>query len=89
MSRTLRPLSLAMGRLEFINGTFIFFILLSSNSNWKAWYTHQNKIGHSLINPCLQNKLIQNLKLKKKKKKTSQSTLYISFKTMFQHIYIL
>ena len=24
MSRTLRPLSLAMGRLEFINGTFIF-----------------------------------------------------------------
>ena len=67
MSRTLRPLSLAMGRLEFINGTFIFFILLLSNSNWKAWYTHQNKIGHSPINPCLQNKLIQNLKLKKKK----------------------
>ena len=79
MSRTLRPLSLAMGRLEFINGTFIFFILLSSNSNWKAWYTHQNKIGHSPINPCLQNKLIQNLKLKKKKKKKNFSIHFVYF----------
>ena len=82
MSSTFKTLKLSyMGRLQFIKGTFFIFNYHPIQIE-RVGHTHQNKIRHSYTNNSI---FLKKNYIKKKKKKT---TLYISFKTTFQLIYI-
>ena len=81
MSSTFKTLKLSyMGRLQFIKGTFFIFNYHPIQIE-RVGHTHKNKIRHSSTN---NSSFLKQNYLKKKKK----TTLYISFKTTFQLIYI-